>query len=163
MTVQNEKLKRRLVGAIVLTALAVIFLPMLFDEEVKQGSISTRKIPEFPKESEENILEIPTQKQIAERIIQPESRLPGLTGNSNKQLKTWVVQVGSFAKKTNARELRNKLRKAGFAAFVETVDEAKGKLFRVRVGPELSRESAEKIQTKIVGAFEMKGVVVPYQ
>lgn len=46
----DQELKQRLIGAAVITALAAIFVPMLFDDPVKETgkSISELKIPEIP-------------------------------------------------------------------------------------------------------------------
>ena len=158
----DEKLKQRLVGAIVLSALGIILIPMLFDEEVERGSIAKQSIPEFPKAFENNIANIPSQIEISEKIGQSKIDSRRLNDTVKKQVKAWVVQVGSFAKKKNAVEIRNKLTKAGFVAFVETTDETRGKLFRVRVGPELNRERAKKMQERIEIEFDLKGIIVSY-
>lgn len=162
MTAQSEQFKQRLVGAIVLSALAVIFLPMLFDEEVKQGSLAGQQIPQFPREFEKNIQPIPTHQQISGKIRGVKKRLSNLSDERSKQLKSWVVQVGSFVEKANADVLENALRKADFAAFVETVDESTGTRFRVRVGPLLNRELAKNISKQIEHEFDMKGLLVEY-
>lgn len=74
----------------------------------------------------------------------------------------WVVQVGSFKKQSNAVALRDKLRKQGMSSFVMQVDSAKGTLYRVRVGPELNRSSAEQLQVKIKKKTKLEGVVMRY-
>ncbi len=158
----DEKLKQRLTGAIVLTALAVILIPMLFEEEVDRGSIAKQTIPKFPKAFEDNIANIPSQMEISEKIGQSKIDAWRLNDTAKKQVEAWVVQVGSFAKKMNAVEFRNKLKKAGFVAFVETTDETQGKLFRVRIGPELNRERAEKMQERIEIEFDLKSIIVSY-
>ena len=155
-------MKQRLVGAIVLSALAVLFIPMLFDEEVEQGSIAKQTIPEFPKAFEDNIAKIPSQMEISEKISRSKIDSRQFNDKVKQQVKAWVVQVGSFAKKMNAVGFRDKLKEAGFVAFVETTDETQGKLFRVRVGPELNRERAEKMQERIEIEFDLKGIIVSY-
>ena len=159
----DEKLKQRLVGAIAFSALAVILIPILFDEEVKNGSIAHQPIPEFPKAFDVNIAKIPSQIEISEKIRQSKIDSRRSNNMAKKQVKAWVVQVGSFVEKINAVEIRDKLKKAGFLAFVETTDQIQGELFRVRVGPELNRERAEKMQERIEIEFDLKGIIVPYQ
>ncbi len=158
----DEKLKQRLAGAIALSTLAIILIPMLFDEEVQQSSIAMQNIPEFPKSFEDNIVKIPSQREISEKIKRSKDGLHKLNDKVKKQVKAWVVQVGSFAKEENAVEFRNKLKKAGFVAFVESTDNTKGKLFRVRVGPELNYERTEKMQERIEIEFDLKGIIVSY-
>lgn len=51
----------------------------------------------------------------------------------------WAVQVGAFGEQVNARQLSERLRQAGFPAFVE----ARGDAHVVRVGPYVRRTEAE--------------------
>jgi DedD protein len=75
----------------------------------------------------------------------------------------WVVQVASLSKESGARDLRDRLRKQGFSAYVDRFDD-KGKVYyRVRVGPKLTRAGAEAQQAKILKVAKLKGIVVPYK
>ncbi len=74
----------------------------------------------------------------------------------------WVVQLGSFASEDNARNLNEKLRKAGYASYVERVAEKNGAVFRVRIGPELLRSQAEAVQKKIKDAMSLDSIVLKY-
>lgn len=72
----------------------------------------------------------------------------------------WVVQVGSFGNTKNAFDLRDKLRGKGFNAFVEKV-EAEGKtVYRVRIGPQLTREAANAVQAKLAKHTRFNGLVM---
>jgi DedD protein len=71
-----------------------------------------------------------------------------------------VVQVGSFSQSANALALRDKLRKNGFTAFVEKYQERGTSSYRVRVGPELKRETAEKQLAQLKTKFQLKGIVM---
>ena len=73
----------------------------------------------------------------------------------------WVVQIGSFESHDNAEQLRDKLRTAGFAAFIEP---RKGKttVYRVRVGPEKRRSQAEKLQQELQAKQKIKGVIMHF-
>lgn len=59
-------------------------------------------------------------------------------------LSGWVVQVGSFGQRDNALKLRDRLREAGFPAFIEPFQRDEKALYRVRVGPMLEYEGAEQ-------------------
>jgi len=74
----------------------------------------------------------------------------------------WVVQVGSFEQRANANKLRDKLRHKGFAAFVEPRKDSHDKVYRVRVGPELKRPTAEDLQKKLLKQEKLKGIVMQY-
>jgi DedD protein len=65
----------------------------------------------------------------------------------------FVVQIGAFAEASAVRDVRSKAEKAGLATFTQTVSTADGQRTRVRVGPFVSREEAEKAaaQAKAAG------------
>ncbi|MEW6039046.1 MAG: SPOR domain-containing protein, partial [Pseudomonadota bacterium] len=56
----DEQLKQRLIGATVIVALAVIFVPMLFDPKPEEPSRpELAEIPPMPKDMEEQPVELP--------------------------------------------------------------------------------------------------------
>ena len=74
----------------------------------------------------------------------------------------WVIQVGSFSSETNAKALSEKLRKNGYAAFVEPLKRKTGIIYRVRVGPELLRSDAQVIKEKMKKSMNLEGIVLQY-
>jgi len=77
---------------------------------------------------------------------------------------SWVIQAGSFTGEANARNLVDKLRKSNFPAFVEVIPGESGTtMYRVRVGPELSKARAEQVKTRIESAVGIKGIIIPNQ
>lgn len=72
----DEKLKNRLAGATVVTLLAVIFLPMLFDDPVekKQPVISELSLP--VKSEPSQLLTAAILPDSTEQVIQPKSSSP---------------------------------------------------------------------------------------
>jgi DedD protein len=68
--------------------------------------------------------------------------------------------VGSFGEEKNALALRDKLRKAGFTAFIETTKAGGKEMTRVKVGPVLKREEAERLLQRLNKEMELKGQVV---
>lgn len=76
----------------------------------------------------------------------------------------WVVQLGSFAAKNNALDLRNKLKLAGFNAFVDISNNPAGETrYRLRVGPVNSREQATEIKQQITDKLQLKGLVKAHE
>ncbi len=73
----------------------------------------------------------------------------------------WAVQLGSFGNKENADKLAADLKKLGFAAFRSQLSTRTGELYRVRVGPQKDRESAEAVAGQLAKAGQ-KGQVVPH-
>ncbi|MBE7941359.1 SPOR domain-containing protein [Ramlibacter aquaticus] len=60
----------------------------------------------------------------------------------------FVVQVGAFADVAKAREVRQKLEKAGLKTYTNVAETKDGKRIRVRLGPFTSRADAEKAAEK---------------
>lgn len=75
MAQTENKFKQRIVGAVVLVALAVIFLPMLFNEQVEQPEmdilVNVPAQPIIPEEPEFAIEEIVVPEPVLEPQIQP--------------------------------------------------------------------------------------------
>jgi DedD protein len=75
----------------------------------------------------------------------------------------WAVQVGVFSKADAAKALSDKLRAAGYAAFVEPIKLAGGQTsHRVRVGPETRRDNAVRVQGEIKAKFQIDALVVAH-
>ncbi len=61
----------------------------------------------------------------------------------------YSVQLAAFADDKGANALANKLKKAAYPAYTEPLTTSKGTLWRVRVGPYPSRESAVDVRDKL--------------
>ncbi len=148
----DQQLKQRLVGAVVITSLAVIFVPMLFDDPIDQSGkmIGALEIPPLP------ITTVDSEKHALPKSVDDVISLP--KPNVIKQLQSqkvvnkmerWFVQLGTFADKKNAIALQNKVKNQGFPVKVKAISTEKGAMYRVIVGPELDRKRAEKLKVKI--------------
>jgi len=187
------KIKYRIVGIMVLAALAVIILAFISsgaDQSIKKTTLSTN-IPKAPAKPKVN-LKLPTENMHKTvRIVEKhpaEVYIGGATKPSNKTTKSvvqrqapkkvtkqtrgttsrikrgWTVQVASFGTKVNADKLQQLLRRRGFPAYVETARMNNGKtLNRVFVGPEIEKAEARKLQTVLRNQFKLNGVVVQYR
>lgn len=77
------------------------------------------------------------------------------------QLSGWAVQVGVFSRQQAADELIARLRAAGYAAFSEPIRVGGGQTgYRVRVGPELKRENAVRIQGELKTKMKLADALV---
>jgi cell division septation protein DedD len=74
----------------------------------------------------------------------------------------FAVQLGAFSRAADANALRDKLRAAGFSAFVEQVGTDKGTLNRVRVGPVASRSDADALKAQVAAKVGISGMVRPH-
>ena len=61
----------------------------------------------------------------------------------------FVVQIGAFAEDAKVKEVRLKLEKAGFKTYTNIANTKDGPRTRVRVGPFVSKDEAEKMANKI--------------
>jgi len=182
--VDKRLLKRRLIGATVLVALGVIFIPMILSGGKDQMPLFGSNIPDKPRAIEQlKSVEIPKPPVVAKREairLPVDERLPAASIEKQASRekpdekpipqakpeqtasgrKSWVVQVGSFGKRANALALEKKLRAAKFPAFVEYVKNRDGSVYRVRVGPEVNRDKSEATLQAINKKLKIKGVVL---
>ena len=70
-----------------------------------------------------------------------------------------IVQVGAFADNDKAREVRQKLEKAGFKTYTQVAETKDGKRTRVRVGPFATKAQADKAASKIK-ALDMPAAIL---
>ena len=181
-------MKHRIVGSLILLSLAVIILPFWLDGAgLKEYQIT--QPPPMPNGSELNSDAVasivngikkvdPSDPQVLELSATIVAKKPLIESKDAKQVVTqaqldtkadmlnaqglpngWVVQLGSFGNRTNAARLKNKVIKAGFAAYMVP----NGELFKVLVGPELNRPKAEALQKKLKEKFKMTGMVTLYE
>lgn len=72
----------------------------------------------------------------------------------------WAVQLGALKAEADANKLRDRLRNAGFASFVDKVDASGSTLWRVRAGPEVDRAAADKLRANIRERMKLEGIIV---
>ena len=75
----------------------------------------------------------------------------------------WTVQLGSFANDANAKRLIEKLRADGYPAYLQRQAGADATEFKVRVGPQIRRDEAEKVLLQLQQKFALKGMLLRYQ
>jgi DedD protein len=205
-------LKQRLIGAAVIIALAVIFVPMILDGSGRQESAAINmEVPPEPTFTFESELpdskkldelppianstepsEAPTQ-EVAEPMAAekpqkteiksdnksadktevatatqmakptPDVAVVEATENhikTNPALSAWAVQVAAFSEKGKALALQEKLLASKLSAFTEQSGSGNKLVYRVKVGPELKRENADKLRDKIEKEFGLQGSFV---
>ncbi len=177
----DEKLKQRLVGAAVMVVLIVIFVPILVEdkgmlatdpESMKAPPWPEQRVPTFTPNADGSANKLPIPdlvKEPAERVVPPvvikqevKPSQPVAASTKQKRLSSWMVQVGSFSSKKNTDALVKKLRKNGLPAHYETVLVKGEKLYRVRIGPDLERTTAEKFIKQIKREFKLTGKLQAY-
>jgi len=168
----DDGVKQRLIGAVVLVALMIIFLPMFFGDRNVEIVDILSEMPAKPAIPEFDITKPvpPVEKRKAEKPeIQTKSQqkkvlqeLIGKKVDANSLPVSWTLQVASFKERTNAEKLRDRLRKGGYKAYTKFRHDVEPKMIRVFVGPVLERKTIDGIKTSISKQFKLDGVVVRY-
>lgn len=157
--------KQRLIGAAVLIALAVLFLPVILDGK-KAQYFEENLIPEIPEDSQMAELAASLSESAIttteEQITINETNTTGT--DANKTALAYIVQVASFASEENAKQLVGRLKSQHLKAFVgrEKVSRDGQLLSRVLIGPMLNKTDAEKTLSKLESNKDFKASVVEF-
>jgi DedD protein len=173
--------RHRLIGAVVLVLLLVVFVPMLLDSEPRtardtpalaippKDSAPPLPAPAAPapaavaapaapaattpevKAAEVSKVEVPKAPPAA--VVQPQSSPAAARAG-------FVVQVGAFRDEAKLRQAQGKLQGAGVVHYTERLEGKGGALTRLRAGPYATREQAEAAQVAIKRA-SLDGKVIP--
>ncbi|WP_022964203.1 SPOR domain-containing protein [Halopseudomonas pelagia] len=186
----DDKLKQRLIGALVLVVAAVVFLPMLLsgqDETVsvevqapQQPEMSSQPIaPAAPIElpEPEPVAGIPETEVIPMLVEEGLSEAPAVVTPPEPATATpapeptpaptagqgdWVIQLGSFSAAANADGFKEKLVEQGYNAYTVAATADGKAITRVYVGPVLDRASANRLRDELERRQGAKGFVVAF-
>jgi DedD protein len=175
----DVKLKQRLIGAVVLTALAIIIVPLLLDGDEEERTRVTRKIPERPAMEVEPFTGQDLLEEMDRMEADSAARLPetiesdplAIEAQDPRQLSLdenglplgWTLQVGSFENEENAVRLRDRLRDGGYRAYSTAVKTEAGITSRVLVGPMLQRTKLSDVSKEIEAQFGLQGQIIRYR
>jgi DedD protein len=73
----------------------------------------------------------------------------------------FAVQAAATSSEAAARELSERLKKAGLSPYTEGVQTAEGMRYRVRVGPYATREEAERVRARLKSLGISANIVTP--
>ena len=188
----DDGLKQRLVGALVLLALGVLFVPVLFEPENRRSVGRTTQIPPAPQikpvevaepqrnerieeakpaqemyqllpEAAEQITESKAATDSSKKTATQESPKPDRQVLDDRGVpKAWAVQVASFNTEKRALVLRDQLLDKDYPAFTRTLDTSKGRVTRVYVGPKINRDKARKLKTELDKSLKIDALVVRF-
>ena len=157
-----------MIGAILLVALGVIFIPVLLDgsgfKSRSSRSIEIPPEPKFPPLSEIKLDPVvPThvkKKSAPAPVKKPEPAKPKTKTALKQPGNAFALQVSTVTIKDNAYALRDKLRKQGYAAYVESSTKNGKTSYRVRIGPELDKSRLEKMKATLSKQQGLDGFIV---
>ncbi len=170
---QNIVIKYRLMGAIILLALGVIFIPLLLDGEGLKQEAFDNVVIKLPKEPEYKAIPL-SSDQVRNKILQDyqdmeskkqQSFVPDtLTVKNKKSLKltAWAIQVATYHSEKPALVFKNKLIGKKYTAYIEKLIKKDREVFKVKVGPLPNKAEADKMRTAIAKIFKVKPIIVNY-
>ena len=96
---------------------------------------------------------------VAESADQPATEAPAGAIAPNRA-GGWAVQLGAFKSEAEANKLRDRVRGAGVAAFVDRTGSADAQMWRVRAGPYAERAGAEAARGSLKAKVQVEGMIV---
>jgi DedD protein len=170
--------RQRLIGAIALVVILVVFVPMVLDSEPRPS----HNQPVLAIPSKENPAPLPTPAA-APKVAAPApkaeapkaepapapavaavatpAKVPAVAPKADSpKLEGFAVQVGAFRDEAKLKQARDKLAAAGVIHYTERLEAQGGALTRLRAGPFATREAAEAAQAVLKRAA-LDGKVVP--
>jgi len=204
---ENISLTQRIVGAIVILSLAIIFIPALLEtDHLDPGKSTDSPIPEVPREISTIVFQLNEEngkfegegltaseaftEEVAREIANSENEIEIVEPDSEKNSSgqdlasentvaevkpvkrqtfkeaedgkqhSWMLQLGSFKDEQNAIKLRDSLRNKQYVANVDERKLSSGSIWRVRIGPVLSKEKIIEIQGLVEKETDLKGLIV---
>jgi len=170
----DDGLKQRLIGAFVLLALAVIFVPVIFDRERIEPVDKRTQIPPAPHiesiEIEKALKPVSQEKAVSAKEmyipddqqavdIQPEA--PSVDNNGVP--KSWIIQIASFRFEKRAEKLRDQLVKDGYAAFTRDIEKDGSKMTRLYVGPKLDKNILIRQKKEIEKKHKVSPILLRFE
>jgi|TARA_B110000977_G_scaffold145460_1_gene184555 DedD protein len=172
----DAKLKQRLTGAVILTSLAIILLPLLLDGTEEDRVRIATDMPAPPKIDLADITVQDVMRKIEQMEKASEARLPkevvdetnyefapDYILDKNQLPVNWSLQLGSFQKEDNATRLRAQLRGENYRSYILHANTNDGEIYRVFVGPSSSKETLVKKNLEIEAKLKLKGRIVRYR
>ena len=188
----DDGLKQRLIGAVVLIAIAVIFVPTFLDGGGRRTIDLATQVPPEPVVIAQPLeLPAPAPPQVVrpakplesnyshpEAIVEepeklePETAPKGLAQSvpqaapeiSSTGVPTgWSIQLASFTDGARAEAFLQQIRAKGFTkSYVRKGDVAGKPVYRVFVGPKLSKEKALEEQAKLERELKVDSLLVKF-
>ena len=164
----------KIVGGIFFLSLAVIFVPMLFDEP-RPATVYIKSMDHIDHSEVEPILEPDVSNVIEQKKV-----LRGLVDEDGFRLDTntkvgepaliydlseanaWAVQLGSFDSDEKASVFRNQLKDAGHDTWVSHAKVDDTIWTRVAAGPFHRLNEAETYRDSTIEEFDLEAIVVRF-
>jgi DedD protein len=188
----KEAYKHRLIGAAILGAAAVLFLPSFFKDQQQYRVDTDSQIPQRPQITAVDFSE-PVQPQDIQPAPAPETMFvpeeappvaPVPISSSRAEVKpstentdsladmplnadglpnAWVIQVASLSSKEAATKLRDQLQSQGYKAYVRSIKVGTGEAHRIFIGPKLDKAEAQQLKKELDKKLKVNSLVLPFK
>lgn len=230
----DDGLKQRLVGAVVLSAVAVLFVPVLFDQHDKHKVDTVSQIPAMPDVEPVNY-QSPTKVEGIDPAPKPEqmflpsggdqqaidddpaavasagagtaplvakanvsgssvtkpsaskpstskpsaskssdqkpvSQKPSVQATASNDIlnadgtpNAWVLQLISSSSEAKAKAIVKQLQDSNYRAYYRSAKTPKGLIYRVFVGPKISRRKAEQLKRELDKLLKVDALILRFQ
>jgi len=230
----DDGLKQRLVGAVVLSAVAVLFVPVLFDQHDKHKVDTVSQIPAMPDvepvnyqsptkvegidqapkpeqmflpsggdqqaivddpasvvSSEEEAAPFVANANVAKPSVakpsvskpststasasknsgqKPASQKPSVQATASSDIlnadgapNAWVLQLISSSSEAKAKSIVKQLQDSNYRAYYRSAKTPKGLIYRVFVGPKISRRKAEQLKRELDKLLKVDALILRFQ
>lgn len=167
----DSQLQQRIVGAVVLVTLGVIFIPALLDgsgyKTRQVQDIRVKEKPTFPPVENREVASIKTPlatddkpRPSAVSDGAPAKKVAADNSRDKKPIKSFALQIGTFDDNAKAEVLRDRMRKAGYTTFIRKSAGKSGTSYKVRIGPELDYDALEKVKKEIKKSHRIDAFIV---
>ncbi|HEC11640.1 MAG TPA: SPOR domain-containing protein [Acidiferrobacteraceae bacterium] len=177
--------KHRVVGAVILALFAIVFLPMILGHNPPgpgngvtpsgfggdESKVFVSKITPAQGQETLSLVQPPTPIVKSTEIIRPKTAVVARPAKPSKPIANkpsmtvsdsvgWLVRIGTFSQKDNAKRIVSALKSKGFAPKTGTIKSAKGPATRVWVGPFKKRDEAVSVRRQILKDTGQEGLIV---
>ncbi|RUO79710.1 SPOR domain-containing protein [Idiomarina tyrosinivorans] len=179
----SSSFQNRLVGTVILVALAIIIVPDVLDGKKQRNDDRQETIPLKPNTDltmqnpqlagEQNISDdnSATSESTTETVTKTADEAQPIAADNTLQAPprtpseatvsgdAWVIQLGAFSQKGSVDKLVQQLQDKGFAAYAEPA----GNLTKLMVGPDTSEAALKKQLTQLEKLTGLKGQVLSFE
>jgi DedD protein len=177
----NDILKQRLVGALVIIALGVVFWPVVFVDAEHQAMDRSSQVPPMPAMKHSRI-EAPKRLSTVEPVSasaaiafhdappetvssgagDAETSTPGPRLDDTGIPIAWVLQVVSVSKKEKADALTQELIDAGYKAYYRPLKHGQTTLYRIYIGPVFDRNQLLRTKKQMDSRLKVDAMIARY-
>jgi DedD protein len=177
-------LKQRLVGALIIIALGVVFWPLVFVDSDRVSLDRTSEVPPMPSleqmkistpqplrnmEPAVTVTEIPLHEQPPQLPEQPAADTSSsAAGRPQPKLDdagipvAWILQVVSVSERSKADKLTRELISLGYKAYHRPLKREQKTLYRVNVGPVFDKQKLRKTKVAIDQHLHVNAIIARY-